>query len=254
MAWESNNPALSDSKLDELSAERETWGSVQVMTAEGIMQKVLILVGVTMLTAMLTIAAMFKGLLSEGMLIGGSIVVMLVTLILAFVIAYNPLKANVLAPVYAVFEGFTLGAFTGVLEFFFQGIGFTAVMLTFCLAFGCLAVYRAHIFRAELFNANTAFILLIGIAGVLACDTILYWLFGFDIGINGSGITGILASIVLLCMFIYILMVDFHRVGDAIERKLPQDYEWYFAYSILLTLILIYLEILKLMAKSRSRK
>ncbi|MBQ7528440.1 Bax inhibitor-1/YccA family protein, partial [bacterium] len=71
---------------------------------------------------------------------------------------------------------------------------------------------------------------------------------GISLNLISLGIT-----IIALIVYIYVLMCDFRTVGDYIEMGMPKEYEWYLAYSILLTLIIIYIEILKLLARSRKK-
>ncbi len=189
-----------------------------------------------------------------GTFLAGSLAISLFTFILAIVICFKPEWAQYLSQVYAACEGITLGFITAIFEIKFPGIGTQALILTFAITFGCLTIYRANIIKDEYISGKVVMI------GLLAL--ILSYLAGFLMelaGLNygavldGNPLFSIIISVLIIAFFSYVLLNDFKTVRQAARQSMPKCMEWYFAFSILLTLINIYLEVLRLLAKSRNR-
>jgi uncharacterized YccA/Bax inhibitor family protein len=162
--------------------------------------------------------------------------------------------AAVLAPVYAVGEGLVLGVISAGFETKFHGIVFQAVCLTFGTLFSLLTAYRTGLikptenFKLGIFAATGAIALLYlvnmimhmcGMAGV----TFLHGSSPLAIGIN--------AVIVIIAALN--LVLDFDFIEQGVAHGAPKYMEWYAGYGLLVTLVWLYIEILRLLAKINSR-
>jgi uncharacterized YccA/Bax inhibitor family protein len=162
--------------------------------------------------------------------------------------------AIVTAPLYAVLEGLVLGGLSATFEARFPGIVIQAVGLTFGTLFALLLAYKSGVIKAtENFKlgvvAATGGIALVYLAGFVL------GFFGVSIPyIHGSGTIGILFSLVVVVIAALNLVLDFDFIESGAASGAPKYMEWYAAFGLLVTLIWLYLEILRLLAKLRSRR
>ena len=135
----------------------------------------------------------------------------------------------------------------------FAGITIQAVTVTFATMFGLLFAYKTGIikpdqnFRLMLFSATFA------VFAVYMLNIIMMF-FGTSIGfIHDNGLFGIGFSLVVVCIAALNLVLDFDYIEQGAEAGAPKCLEWYGAFSLMVTLIWLYLEILRLLANLRSR-
>jgi uncharacterized YccA/Bax inhibitor family protein len=183
-------------------------------------------------------------------MIGGAIGGFVVALVTVFKKEWAPLST----PVYAILEGLFLGGISAVFEARFPGIVIQAVGLTFGTLFGLLMAYKSGLIRAtENFKlgivAATGGIALVYLAGFVL------GFFGVSIPyIHGSGLIGIGFSLFVVVIAALNLVLDFDFIEQGAAMGAPKYMEWYGAFGLLVTLIWLYLEILRLLAKLRSRR
>jgi uncharacterized YccA/Bax inhibitor family protein len=177
--------------------------------------------------------------------------VVLAGLVLALIIIFQQETAPVLTPIYAVLEGGALGALSAVFDHRFPGIVLQAVLCTFGVFFALLMAYKSRLieptenFKLGVFSAT------FGIAIVYSIDLILAW-FGMRVPfIHDTGPLGIAVSIAVTGVAALNLVVDFDFVEKGAEQGAPKYMEWYGAFGLLVTLVWLYLEILRLLAKIR---
>ena len=174
--------------------------------------------------------------------------------ILAFVTIFrNPAKAGTTAPFYAGFEGIALGGITVFAEAQYPGIGIQAIGLTFGILASLLFCYKSGIikptenFRLMIFSAT------MGIA-ILYLVSFIMSFFGSGIGfIHSNGMFGIGFSLFVVGIAALNLVLDFDFIEEGAEQGLPKYMEWYGAFSLMVTLVWLYIEILRLLMKLRSR-
>ena len=182
-------------------------------------------------------------------LIVGVIGGLVVGLITVFKKEWSP----VTAPLYCVLEGLFLGIVSAIFEQMFPGIVLQAVLLTFGTLTTLLLAYQTGLIKAtENFKlgvtAATGGIMLIYLINFVMS------LFGSGIPyIHESGTFGILFSLFVVVIAALNLVLDFDFIENGVEQKAPKYMEWYAAFGLLVTLIWLYLEILRLLAKMRSR-
>lgn len=178
-------------------------------------------------------------------------------IIVGFIVAlftiFRPKNSPYTAPAYAAIEGVALGAITMFAEVQFPGIGIQAIGLTFGILASLLFCYKSGIikptenFRLMIFSAT------MGI-GLLYLVSFIMSFFGNSIGfIHSNGLYGIGFSLFVVAIASLNLVLDFDFIEEGSEVGLPKYMEWYGAFSLMVTLVWLYLEILRLLMKLRSR-
>lgn len=180
-----------------------------------------------------------------GGIIGGFIV--------AMVTIFKKEWAPVTAPIYAVLEGLAIGAISALYQLQLRGIVFQAVTLTFGVLAVMLVLYRTGViqvtekFRFMVVAATGAIALFYVVALVMR-------MFGVTMPlIHSSGTAGIIFSLVVVGIAAMNLALDFDLISQGVEHGAPKFMEWYAAFGLMVTLIWLYLEILRLLAKLRRR-
>lgn len=184
----------------------------------------------------------------SGFMIGG----LIAGFVLAMVTAFMPRWAHISAPLYALAEGFALGGISAMLELRFPNIVFQAVLLTVGVLAAMLLAYRSGLikvtdkFRMGVVAATG------GIALVYLIDIGLRAFTSIDIPfINGSGAMGIGFSLLVVGLAALNLVLDFDMIERAVAQGAPKRMEWYGAFGLMVTLVWLYMELLRLIAKSR---
>jgi len=243
----SGNPMFSDKTFSETIIDAK----IERMTLQGTVNKV----GISLLLVMLSASYTWNQYFEYGpaaistFMIGGSIV----GLIFALITIFKRTWAPVTAPIYALAKGFALGGISAMYEAQFGGITMQAVTLTFATMFGLLFAYKTGIIKPD-----RNFMLMV-FAGTFAIFTVymvnfIMMFFGTSIGfIHDNGIFGIGFSLVVVAIAALNLVLDFDYIEQGAEQGAPKYLEWYGAFSLMVTLIWLYLEILRLLAKLRSR-
>jgi len=178
----------------------------------------------------------------------------IIGIILGFVTIFrSPAKSGSTAPLYALSQGIFLGGITLFFEAQFPGIAIQAIGLTFGILASLLFCYKSGLikptenFRLMIFSAT------MGIA-LLYFISIMIGLFGGGIPlIHSNGLFGIGFSLFVVSIAALNLVLDFDFIEEGAEKGMPKYMEWYGAFALMVTLIWLYLEILRLLAKMRSR-
>lgn len=247
-----SNPALSDKRF-----QNQPLGATgEVMTLSGTVNKSLILVTLVLLSALWSWNNVYPdGWSAEAVPVMPFwyIGVIIFTIILSLIIIFKPTTAPYLAPGYALGEGLLLGSISALFEYRYPGIAMQAMLGTLGTFVALLAVYRTGIikvtnnFRMGVFAATG------GIALVYLIDMILRF-FGMNVPfIHEGGTTGIIVSLIIVGIAALNLVLDFDFIEQGAQARAPKYMEWYSAFGLLVTLVWMYLEILKLLAKSRDR-
>jgi uncharacterized YccA/Bax inhibitor family protein len=177
----------------------------------------------------------------------------LVPFIAAIVISFVPKTAPWLSPAYAVTKGVILGIISAMYNAQFHGIVLTAILLTCGVLFGLLALYSMGIVRATERFRSVLFAATAGIA-IFYLVSMVLGMFGIHIpGVFGNGVIGIVFSLVVVVTAALNLVIDFDFIEHGAAGGAPKFMEWYAAFGLLVTLVWLYLEILRLLSKLRSR-
>ncbi len=246
--YRTSNPALNDSvfTIQDLVQEK--------MTIEGVAEKGFITFCVMLLSGMSVFGLFITGNTEVAFML--SIVGWVVGLIFFFVMLFTGLASNPYAVLtYAALQGLFLGGITTLFEATYPGIAIQAFMLTAAVFGGMLVIYRMGVipvtenFRIALFSAMSAVFLVYMI-------TLLFSLFGGPQipYIHGSGPIGIGFSFLVIGLGALCLAADFDFIECGVENGAPKELEWRAVFGLLVTVVWIYLEMLRLLAKIQSRR
>jgi uncharacterized YccA/Bax inhibitor family protein len=247
--FKSGNPALSEKTFQKSIVINDG----EVMTEKGTLNKFFLLSLLVIATASLTWSAYFQGKdVTSWIMIGA-----FGGLIVAVVLAFKPMWAAFLAPVYALLEGAFVGGVSAYYSFAFAkvapGIVMQAVGLTFGALIAMFVLYRFGIIKAtEKFKA----IIFTATAGIAIFYLIAMGLrmFGVDIAFIHEGSTlGIIFSLVVVAIAALNLILDFDMIEKGSAMGAPKYMEWYAAFGLIVTIVWLYLEILRLLSKLNSR-
>jgi len=251
------NPALNEAVYDRAELTRSTNGSMAVpgssaetMTIQGSVAKSAILVAILLLTAGFA-WSQFAGRspLAIPLLAGGSLGGFIVALITIF----SPRSSPVTAPIYAALEGLVLGTISALVESAYPGIVINAVALSIGVLGLMLFAYGLRLIKAtEKFTI--AVVSATGAVCLVYLLSMLLGLFGVRMPlIHETGLAGIAFSAVVVVIAALNLILDFDFIEKGVERQAPGYMEWYAGFGLLVTLVWMYLEILRLLSKLRER-
>ncbi|MBC7451518.1 MAG: Bax inhibitor-1/YccA family protein [Cytophagales bacterium] len=240
-----SNPALNDATFDNLALSGE-----ETMSIKGTVNKSFMLIALVVSTAYLSWDFVTKSESGMAYTIGAAIL----GFIIAMVTVFKPTWSPYTAPAYALFEGVFLGAISGYFESQFSGIVIQAVLLT-CGTFICLLLaYKSGWIKATE-NFKLGIIAATGAVGLIYLASMILGMFGIHIPmIHDNGIVGIGFSVVVVVIAALNLVLDFDFIEQGEAKGAPKYMEWYAAFGLLVTLVWLYLEILKLLAKLASRR
>jgi len=174
-------------------------------------------------------------------------------LITALVTAFRPKSAGISAPIYAIFEGLLLGGISAIFESMYPGVVMRAVLLTLAVFFAMLFLYRSGIIKVTKKLQMGIFAATAGIAVVYLVSFIGSF-FGMEFSfLHGNSNFSIGFSLVVVAIAALNLVMDFSFIERATESGSPKYMEWYGAFGLMVTLIWLYLEILRLLSKLASR-
>ena len=213
------------------------------MTLDGAVNKTGILLG-------LCFAGAFVGWNIPALAIPSAIIGFILALVTIF---RSPSKAGSTAPLYALVQGIFLGGITLMFESQFDGIAIQAIGLTFGILASLLVCYKSGLILP---TENFRLMLGAAIGGIM----ILY-LINFVMSFFGSTLSFLTSnspmsigiSFVIVAIASFSLVLDFDFIEEGAEKGMPKYMEWYGAFSLMVTLIWLYLEIIRLLAKMRSR-
>ena len=238
----SGNPVL----RDDVFTGAQTFGSQEAMTIQGTVNKTMILLLLVFLTAgwawsnpQTALVLMFPA--------------MIIGFIVGLAAVFKKEWAGITAPIYAFVEGIILGGISLFFETAYPGVVTQAVSLTFATLFCLLMIYKSGLIKVtENFK--------LGIAAATGAVMVVYLVdmvmgfFGHRIPfIYQSGPIGIGFSLIVVGIAAFNLVLDFDFIENGAKAGAPRYMEWYGAFGLIVTLIWLYLEILRLLAKMRRR-
>lgn len=254
--FKTSNPALGQNTFSSFAQSQYGGNLVDAsarMTLSGTVNKTGILLLCAVATAAWTWNSFMQthdvGSASAAMILGalGGFVVAMVTV---FKKEWSP----VTAPIYALLEGLVLGGISALFELRYPGIAMEAVALTFGTLFVMLFLYKSGVIKVtQKFRMGV-----VAATGGIMVFYLLTWLLSmFHItlfaSVYGSGVIGIGFSLFVVAIASLNLVLDFDFVEQGVAYGAPKYMEWYAAFGIIVTLVWLYLEILRLLSKFRSR-
>jgi uncharacterized YccA/Bax inhibitor family protein len=158
-------------------------------------------------------------------------------------------KANaVTSLLYAAFEGMALGAISKVFEQQWPGIVVQALLGTVMVAVGVLIVYKTGAIRVTPRLYRMVFAATLGIVGLMLVNAIAYLFTSDGLGIRSGGALAIIFSLVCIVVAAFNLIIDFDVVEQGIKNGADEKFAWFASFGIVLTLVWLYLEILRLLS------
>jgi uncharacterized YccA/Bax inhibitor family protein len=253
MALRSGNPALTANTFKGIIAAGER---SDVMTIQGTVNKTFALLFLLVMSAGFVwklfisssanpeLAALANILMIAG--IAGGLVFSLVTI---FVKTWSPFTA----PLYAIFEGLFLGGISAVLQAAYPGIAAQAIAITMGTLLALLLAYKSGLIKATE-NFKLGIFAATGGIFVVYLVTVILNLFHVSMPyIHQSGTIGILFSLFVVVIAALNLVLDFDFIEQGAASGAPKYMEWYGAFGLMVTLVWLYIEILRLLTKLRSR-
>lgn len=177
----------------------------------------------------------------------------LVNLVLCLVLVWNKSKAATLAPAYALVEGFALGAISAWADVKYPGVVSNALILTFSVVGIMLGLYSFRIVRVTERLRGVIVAATLAILVTYVVDLVMS-MFGSAIPmIHESGIYGIIFSCAVVGVAAMNLLIDFDMIERAVAARAPKYMEWYAGFAVLVTIVWLYIEILRLLGKMNRR-
>ena len=244
-----SNPILNEGRFRNTD---ETILTGEPMTIQGTVNKIFLLFVCLLAGAGISIYYLFY--------VNPAIVPQMVTIsaIIGFIVAmitcFNPKAAKYTAAPYALLEGICLGGISAFFEAAYKGIVLQAAIATFAVLFVMLSLYKAKLIRyTEKFRS----VLMTGLISIMAIYLIQIIASFFSRGIPlifESGPVGIVFSLIVVAFAAMSFISDFFFIEEATNNLLEKDFEWYGAFGLMVTVVWLYLEILRLLAKLNSRR
>jgi uncharacterized YccA/Bax inhibitor family protein len=221
------------------------------MTVQGAISKTFLLLAILSATAIWSWSEAAQGNLTQGLLFGSAIGGFVVAMITIFKPSLSPWTA----PVYAALEGVFLGAISQYVEqryVNFKGIAIQAVGLTSGTLFTMLTLYVTRTIRVtDKLRGG-----IIAATGALCLVYLMTWvlhMFGMSIPfIHEGGKIGIIFSLFVVGLAAFNLLLDFDMIEQGAAYSAPKWMEWYGAFGLMVTLVWLYLEVLRLLSKIYS--
>ena len=237
----SGNPVLGDKTFDALTTTGDA------MTLDGTVNRSFALVLILMAGAFVSVVA------GPGYMVIGAIA----GFILAIATVVRKTWAPITAPLYAFAEGLFIGGISILLEATYPGIVIPAVSLTVGIFVAFLLIYRSHLIRVTDKLRIAVFAATGGVAVVYLASLVLN-LVGVQVSylngaLAGSGVRGIAVNVLVIGIAAFNLLLDFDLAERGVAARAPKYMEWYVAFALLVTLVWLYVEILRLLSRLARR-
>jgi len=216
--------------------------TVQPMSVDDVVIKTVALLGILGVSAAAAWVLVPDALLGVAW-IGAAVVGLVLGLIISFSRVANP----ALVITYAVVEGVFVGMVSKAFESLYNGIVLQAVVATFGVFFVMAMIYKLRIIRATPKFARGMIAVMAGLFGVMLINLVLA-LFGVDTGLRSGGALAIGFSLVCIVVASLSFVLSFHEIEEGVRMGLPQRYSWTAAFGILVSLVWLYIEILRLIS------
>ena len=245
LSYRTSNPALNSNTFKN-TVKNSSLFIDKTMTIQGTVDKTAISLVLLIIAAYYTFSAGMESMIMIGS-VGG--------LILALVTIFKKEWSPCTVPLYAVLEGLALGSLSYIYNVQYDGIVLQAISITVLVLFSLLFAYKSQIikptenFKLGLFAATGGIFLLYLISFIMS-------FFGSGISLlspNNSSMLSIGLSFGIVIIAALNLVIDFDFIEEGSENGAPKYMEWYGAFGLLVTLIWLYLELLRLLAKMKNR-
>ena len=222
------------------------------MTVSGAVNKTIILLLTTFAVGVFSWTQAFNGYMDKViMLMWGGIIA---GFILAIIMRFKPQNAKVLSVAYAVCEGLAIGGLSAMYEMQLKGIVANAALITFLTLFMMLMLYKTGIIRATDTFKKVIFTATASIMVFYLVSIVISFFSPNFISIWNTGMLGIVLSVVFCAVAALNFILDFDFIEQGARNMAPKYFEWFGAFSLLVTIVWLYLELLRLLAQlSKNR-
>lgn len=222
------------------------------MTVSGAVNKTILLLLVTFATGVFTWTQAFSGYLDKVVMLMW--VGIIAGLILAIVMRFKPQNAKLLSIGYAVCEGLAIGGLSAMYEMQLKGIVANAALITFLTLFMMLILYKTGLIKATNTFKKVIFTATASIMVFYLISIVISFINPNFISIWNTGLLGIGLSLVFCAVAALNFILDFDFIEQGAQKMAPKYFEWFGAFSLLVTIVWLYLELLRLLAKlSKNR-
>ncbi|SDP64248.1 Bax inhibitor-1/YccA family membrane protein [Selenomonas ruminantium] len=229
------NPMLS--KVEDLS--RGQYIS-EAASYSGIAFKEILMVVLVAASALVTIFSGYATMVTTAVACVGC-------LIMTFIVSFKPSTAGFISPLFAIFEGASIAMLSLIAESFLPGVVIQAVLLTFTIA-----IAAAMVFSQGWITVDGKFIkgVTIALGGLLLAYLlrfVLGYFFSIDFSFMNGGLIGIGIDLLIIGIATACLFIDYQQIQEAVQQGLPKEFEWYCAFSLLITLVWLYVRCIDLL-------
>ena len=176
----------------------------------------------------------------------------LVAFVLGLVIAFKQIANPAATLAYGAIYGFALGAISEVFNDVYPGIVMQALIGTFGVFAGMLVVYKTGAIRVTPKLTRWVIGALVGALVLSLANFVAYFFMSDGLGLRSGGPAAIVFSLVVIGVAAFMLLLDFDAADEAIRRGAPAKFAWYIAFGLLVTVVWLYLEILRLLSYFRE--
>ena len=250
----SSNPALGSSVLERVSSDVQG----EKMTINGTVNKTGLLLLLVLLAATFTWRKFYGAFYNTPEQAFATVQIWLIIgaiggFVTAMVTVFKPTVSRISAPIYAVLEGLFLGGISAFFESMYPGLVMRAVALTFGVFMIMLGLYRSGRIRAT-GKFRIAVIAATGGIALVYLVSFILGLFGIHVGfLYGNSMLSIGISLLIVGVAALNLVLDFDFIEQGAAAEAPKYMEWYGAFGLMVTLVWLYIEILRLLSKIASR-
>jgi uncharacterized YccA/Bax inhibitor family protein len=222
--------------------------TTQYMTMDDVVTKT----GLSLLVTVLS-AAVTWIVLPDSTALGLAFPAAIVALILGLVISFKQIASPAATLSYGALYGVALGAISELMEARFEGIVMSAIVGTFGVFAGMLVIYKTGAIRVTPKLTRWVIGALIGALVLMVVNFAAAWIGGGDgLGLRSGGPVAIGFSLLVIGIAAFVLLLDFDMADEAIRRGAPAKFAWYIAFGLLITIIWLYMEILRLLSYFRE--
>ena len=241
--FESRNPVMKEQAYQQAAHEAATSGQAGViaerMTVSGAVNKSFILTGILLVTAVIGFIMPSQLFMWGGAIAGLGVVIFA---------SFKPHLSPTLAPIYAAVEGLFVGSVSAIFASLYSGIVFQAVSLTIAVLFLMLFFYKTGIIKVTQ-KLRAGIMMATGAIFVVYLLSFALSFFGISIPyLHQGGMIGIGISLLIIAVAAMNLLLDFDNFEKGEQYGAPKYMEWFSAMGLLITLVWLYVEILRLIA------
>lgn len=229
------NPMLS--KIEDLSRGQY---AAETASYSGVAFKEILMVLLVVASAFATIISGYATMVTTAVACAGC-------LIMAFIVGFKPATAGFLSPLFAIFEGASIAMLSMIAESILPGIVVQAVMLTFTIAIAAALVFSRGWVTVDGKFIKCVSIALFGLLLAYLLRFVLSYFFAVDFGFMSGGLIGIGVNLLIIAIATACLFIDYSQIQEAVSQGLPKEYEWFCAFSLLITLIWLYVRCIDLL-------